>query len=119
VDDHPVLREGVASMIEMETDMVVVGEAGDGVEALVRFRELRPDVTLMDVQMPGMDGVEAIRAIRGEFPEARIIVLTTYTGDARVFQALQAGAAAYLLKSTLRRELLDTIRAVYNKALPT
>lgn len=106
-------------MIQQETDMLVVGEAADGIEAIVRFRELQPDVTLMDVQMPGMDGVEAIKAIRSEFAEARIIVLTTYTGDARVFQALQAGAAGYLLKSTLRRELLDMIRAVYNKAPST
>lgn len=117
VDDHPVLREGVASMIQLETDMVVVGEAADGEEAVVRFRELRPDVTLMDLEMPGVNGVDAIRMIRGEFAGARIICLTTYTGDTQVFQALKAGAAAYLLKSTLRRELLDTIRAVYNKGL--
>jgi DNA-binding NarL/FixJ family response regulator len=115
VDDHPVLREGVASMIQLETDMLVVGEAGDGAEAVLRFRELLPDVTLMDLEMPGVNGVDAIRMIRSEFADARIIGLTTYTGDAQVFRALKAGAAAYLLKSTLRRELLDTIRAVYNK----
>jgi DNA-binding NarL/FixJ family response regulator len=91
VDDHPVLRDGVASIIEGEADMVLVGEARDGAEAIVRFRELRPDVTLMDLQMPGMGGVEAIKAIRAEYSDARIVVLTTYDGDAQAVRALKAG----------------------------
>jgi DNA-binding NarL/FixJ family response regulator len=113
VDDHPVLREGVASIIEGEADMVLVGEARDGAEAIVRFRELRPDVTLMDVQMPGMGGVEAIKAIRAEHPDARIVVLTTYDGDTQAVRALKAGAIGYLLKSSLRTEMLDAIRNVH------
>ena len=113
VDDHPVLREGVASIIEGEADMVLVGEARDGAEAIVRFRELRPDVTLMDVQMPGMGGVEAIKAIRAEHPDARIVVLTTYDGDTQAVRALKAGAIGYLLKSSLRTEMLDAIHNVH------
>jgi DNA-binding NarL/FixJ family response regulator len=113
VDDHPVLREGVAAMLEDRADMVVVGEAQDGTEAIERFRELRPDVTLMDLQMPGMDGVEAIAAIRTEFPDARILVLTTYVGDVQAVRALKAGATGFLLKSGLRTEMLDAIRDVH------
>lgn len=113
VDDHPLLREGVASMINAEPDMQIVAEADSGAEAIKQFRSHRPDVTLMDLQMPGMNGVDAIRAIRGEFEDARIIVLTTYTGDVQVLQALKAGAAGYLLKSALRTELLNAIRAVH------
>jgi DNA-binding NarL/FixJ family response regulator len=113
VDDHPLLREGVASMINAEPDMQIVAEADGGAEAIKQFRSCRPDVTLMDLQMPGMNGVDAIKAIRGEFEDARIIVLTTYTGDVQVLQALKAGAAGYLLKSALRTELLNAIRAVH------
>jgi DNA-binding NarL/FixJ family response regulator len=113
VDDHPLLREGVASMINAEPDMQIVAEADRGAEAIKQFRSCRPDVTLMDLQMPGMNGVDAIKAIRGEFEDARIIVLTTYTGDVQVLQALKAGAAGYLLKSALRTELLNAIRAVH------
>jgi DNA-binding NarL/FixJ family response regulator len=113
VDDHPMLREGVASVLALQSDMVLVGEAENGAEAVARHRELRPDVTLMDLQMPGMTGLEAIEAIRAEFPAARIVVLTTYAGDVQALRALKAGATGYLLKSTLRRELLDTIRNVH------
>jgi DNA-binding NarL/FixJ family response regulator len=113
VDDHPLLREGVASMINAEPDMQLVAEADSGAEAIKQFRVQKPDVTLMDLQMPGMNGVDAIRAIREEFEDARIIVLTTYTGDVQVLQALKAGAAGYLLKSALRTELLNAIRTVH------
>ena len=113
VDDHPILREGVASILENQTDMRLVGEAGDGAQAIARFRELRPDVTLMDIQMPTMNGVEAIVAIRGEFPDARILVLTTYSGDVQAVRALKAGARGYLLKSSLRTEMLQAIRDVH------
>jgi len=113
VDDHPLFREGVAELIERQPDMILVGEASDGREAIQQFRAQRPDLTLMDLQMPEMNGIDAILAIRGEFPEARIVVLTTYTGDVQIVRALKAGAQAYLLKSMLRRELLDTIRAVH------
>src|SRR6201996_7710211 len=113
VDDHPLLREGVASMINAEPDMQIVAEADSGAEAIKHFRSYRPDVTLMDLQMPGMNGVDAIKAIRAEFDDARIIVLTTYTGDVQVLQALKAGAAGYLLKSSLRTELLNAIRVVH------
>lgn len=112
VDDHPLLREGVAAVLEAEPDIQVVGEAADGRDAIEQFQRLRPDVVLMDLQMPGVDGVEAIGAIRALAPEARIIVLTTYAGDVRALSALRAGATGYLLKSSLRRELIDTIRAV-------
>jgi DNA-binding NarL/FixJ family response regulator len=112
VDDHPLLREGIAAVIAGQQDMVLVAEAATGREAIERFREHRPDVTLMDLQMPEMSGIDAIVAIRSEFPGARIIVLTTYTGDAQAVRAFQAGASGYLLKSMLRKELLDTIRAV-------
>ena len=113
VDDHPLVRAGIAALIADEPDMVLVGEAANGREAVEQFRAHRPDVTLMDLQMPQMTGLEAMAAIRAEFPEARIIVLTTYTGDVQVVRALQAGASGYLLKSTLRKELLAAIRAVH------
>lgn len=113
VDDHPALRDGVATMLEHEADITVVAEAANGAEAVERFEQSRPDVTLLDLQMPVMDGLEAITRIRAMAPAARIIVLTTYTGDVQAVQAMKAGAASYLLKSTLRRELLDAIRAVH------
>ena len=113
VDDHPLLREGIAAVIEGQSDMQLAGEATNGREAIERYRALQPDVTLMDLRMPDMNGIEAITVIRNEFPSARIIVLTTYTGDAQALGALKAGAAAYLLKSMLRKELLDTIRTVH------
>jgi len=114
VDDHPMLREGLAAVIEAQTDMELVGEAATGREAIESFRKLRPDVTLMDLQMPDMNGIDAINAIRGEFPNARIVVLTTYKGDVQALRALKAGAAGYLLKSMLRKELLETIRVVHS-----
>ena len=113
VDDHPLLREGIAGLVGAQPDMTLVGEATNGREAIQQFRTHRPDVTLMDLQMPEMNGHDAMIAIRGEFPDARIIVLTTYTGDVQALRALKAGARAYLLKNTLRKELLDTIRAVH------
>ena len=113
VDDHPLLREGVAALIGNQTDMELIAEASNGREALEQFRTHRPDITLMDLQMPEMSGIDAMSAIRGEFPDARIIVLTTHAGDALVSRALKAGARAYLLKGLLRKELLDTIRAVH------
>jgi DNA-binding NarL/FixJ family response regulator len=113
VDDHPLLREGVAALIGNQTDMELIAEASNGREALEQFRRHRPDITLMDLQMPEMSGIDAMSAIRGEFPDARIIVLTTHAGDALVSRALKAGARAYLLKGLLRKELLDTIRAVH------
>jgi len=112
VDDHPILREGVAAILEDRPDMLLVGEARDGVEAIVQFRDLHPDVTLMDLQMPGMGGVEAIKAIRHEHPNACIVVLTTYDGDVQAVRALKAGAMGYLLKSSLRTEMLDAIVSV-------
>jgi DNA-binding NarL/FixJ family response regulator len=113
VDDHPLLREGIAALIATEEDMELIGEASNGREALDLFRDFHPDITLMDLQMPEMNGIDAIGAIRGEFPDARIIVLTTQPGDVQVSRALKAGARAYLLKGMLRKELLDTIRAVH------
>lgn len=113
VDDHQLLREGIAAVLERQADMTLVGEAGSGSEAIEAFRRLRPDVTLMDLRMPDMSGIDAIAAIRAEFPHARIIVLTTYTGDAQAAAALKAGAAGYLLKNLVRRELIETIRAVH------
>lgn len=112
VDDHPLLREGIAGVLAGEPDMELVGEASNGREAVAAFRACMPDVTLMDLQMPEVGGVEAIAQIRKEFPAARIIVLTTYSGDVQAVHALRAGAQGYLLKSSLRKELLDTIRAV-------
>lgn len=112
-DDHPVVREGLAAMLNRRADITVVGEAGTGREALALYRREEPDVTLMDLRMPEMGGVEAIAAIRVEFPGARFIVLTTYDGDEDIARALKAGAQAYLLKDTPRDELLDAIRAVH------
>jgi DNA-binding NarL/FixJ family response regulator len=113
VDDHPILRQGIAALIADEPDMTLVAEATNGREAIQQFRAHRPDVTLMDLQMPEMNGLDAMIAIRGEFADARIIVLTTYAGDVQARRALQAGARAYLLKNSLHKELLDTIRAVH------
>src|SRR5580700_8767344 len=121
VDDHPVLRQGIAGLVGGQADMSMVAEASNGREAIQQFRAHHPDVTLMDLQMPEMNGLDAMIAIRGEFPEARIIVLTTYAGDVQVLRALKAGARAYLLKNSLHKELLETIRAVRagKKALST
>ena len=114
VDDHEIVRDGIASLVGTQSDMELIAEACDGREAVEQFRKHHPDITLMDLQMPNVCGIDAINAIRGEFPEARIIVLTTYAGDVQVKRALQAGAQGYLLKGLLRKELLDTIRAVHN-----
>jgi DNA-binding NarL/FixJ family response regulator len=113
VDDHQLLREGIAAVLEGQPDMVLVGQASNGREAIEGFRQYRPDVTLMDLRMPDMSGIEAITAIRAEFPNARIIVLTTYAGDVQAAGALKAGASGYLLKNLVRKELLETIRAVH------
>jgi DNA-binding NarL/FixJ family response regulator len=112
VDDHPLLREGIAAVLEGEKDMELVGEASNGREAIERYRELRPDVTLMDLQMPEMDGVAATIAIRAEWSDARIVMLTTYRGDAQALRALKAGASGYLLKSMISTELTEAIRSV-------
>lgn len=113
VDDHALLREGIAPLVANQSDLELVAEAANGREAIELFRKHRPDVTLMDLQMPEMSGIDAINGIRGEFPDAQIIVLTTHGGDVHVARALQAGSRAYLLKSLLRKELIDTIRAVH------
>lgn len=113
VDDHPLLREGIAALVNAERDMKLVAEASNGREGIEQFRLHRPDVVLMDIQMPGVNGVEAISLIQAEFPGARIIVLTTYSGDAQVLTALRAGARGYILKGQVHRELLETIRAVH------
>ena len=113
VDDHPLFREGIATLLAGQPDLTLIAEASDGREAIDQFRRHRPDVTLMDLQMPELNGVDAMAAIHDEFPSARIIVLTTYVGDALVLRALKAGARAYLLKSLLRKELLETIRLVH------
>ena len=120
VDDHPILRQGIAALISDQPDLQLVGQASNGLEAIEQFRLHRPDVMLMDLQMPGMNGIDAMSAIRGEFPDARFVVLTTYTGDVQIVRALKAGARAYLLKSLLHRELLETIRSVHagNKRIP-
>jgi DNA-binding NarL/FixJ family response regulator len=113
VDDHPLLRQGIASLIADEPDMMLVAEAANGREAIQQFRAHRPDVTLMDLQMPEMNGLDAMTAILGEAPDARIIVLTTYSGDVQAMRAIKAGARAYLLKNSLHKELLGAIRAVH------
>jgi DNA-binding NarL/FixJ family response regulator len=113
VDDHPMLREGIAAVLASEPDMVLAAEASNGREAIEQFRTHRPDVTLMDVQMPEVNGIDAILKIREEFPDARIIVLTTYGGDAQAARAFKAGASGYLLKNMVRKELIDTIRTVH------
>ncbi len=114
VDDHPVVRQGIAGLVGIQTDMSLVGEASNGRDAIQQFRTHRPDITLMDLQMPGMNGIDALIAIRNEFSDAKVIVLTTYAGDTQILRALKAGAQAYLLKNTLHRDLLDTIRAVHS-----
>jgi DNA-binding NarL/FixJ family response regulator len=113
VDDHPIVRQGIAGLVAIHSDMSLVAEASNGREAIQQFRAHHPDITLMDLQMPEMGGLDAMIVIRGEFPEARIIVLTTYAGDAQILRALKAGARAYLLKNSLHKELLETIRAVH------
>jgi len=113
VDDHSLLRKGIAALVNAEPDMKLIAEASNGQEAIESFRLHRPDVTLMDIQMPSFNGIEAIARIQSEFPDARIIVLSTYTGDAQVVKALRAGARAYILKGHVHRELLETIRAVH------
>jgi DNA-binding NarL/FixJ family response regulator len=114
VDDHPIFRQGITSLLADHSDIQLVAEASSGLEAIRQFRAYNPDVTLMDLQMAEMNGLDAIISIRGEFPEARIIVLTTYSGDVQVLRALKAGAHAYLLKNTLHKDLVDTIRAVHS-----
>jgi DNA-binding NarL/FixJ family response regulator len=120
VDDHALLRKGIAALVNAEPDMKLIAEASNGHEALESFRLHRPDVTLMDIQMPGFNGIEAIDYILSEFPDAHIIVLTTYTGDVQVLRALKAGARGYVLKGHVHRELLETIRAVHagQKGIP-
>ena len=114
VDDHPLLREGIAALIANQSDLKLVAEAGNGRDAITQFRAHQPDVVLMDLQMPEMSGIDAIIAIRSEFPDARIIVLTTYAGDVLAQRALKAGAQAYILKNNVRKELLETIRIVHS-----
>jgi len=113
VDDHPIVRQGIAGLLAVQPDMALVAEAANGREAIQQFRAHRPDITLMDLRIPEINGLDAIIAIRGEFPDARIIVLTTYTGDVQVLRAMKAGAQGYLLKNLMDKELLDTIRAVH------
>lgn len=114
VDDHPLLRKGIAALVNIEPDLKLIAEASNGQEAVEAFRSYQPDVTLMDLQMPGLDGIEAISRIRNEFPDARIVVFTTYSGDVQVLRALRAGARGYILKGNVHKELLDTIRAVHS-----
>lgn len=113
VDDHPMVRDGIAFAIQQQNDMELIAEAANGLEALVAFRQHRPDVTLMDLQMPEMGGVEAISAIRAEFPNAKIVILTTYSGDVQASRALKVGAIGYVLKGMFRTDLINTIRAVH------
>jgi DNA-binding NarL/FixJ family response regulator len=113
VDDHPLMREGIAAMIKSQADMLLVAEAGDGRDAIQTFREHQPDVTLMDIRLPGMSGIDTMIAIRSEFPEARILILTTFEGDAEIQRALRAGARGYMLKSMPPGELLAGIREVH------
>ena len=112
-DDHALLRQGIAALVDLEPDLELVAQASTGREAIEQFRRHRPDITLMDLQMPDISGIEAIIAIRGEFPDARIVVLTTYAGDVQVARALKAGARGYLLKGNVHTDLLETIRAVH------
>ncbi|WP_313342211.1 response regulator transcription factor [Stenotrophomonas sp.] len=112
IDDHPLIRQGIASMLEVEPDMVVVGEAADAHSGMEQFRRLLPDIALVDLQMPGVGGIELTRRLRAEFPQARVVILTTYRGDANARDALAAGACGYLLKSSLRGELIDALRRV-------
>jgi DNA-binding NarL/FixJ family response regulator len=113
VDDHALLRKGIAALVNAEPDMKLVGEASNGQEAIEKFRQYRPDVTLMDLQLPDLNGTEVMIRIQSEFPQARVVVLTTYTGDVQVLRALRAGARGYILKGHVHRELLETIRAVH------
>lgn len=113
VDDHPLMREGIHAVLQRQPDMAVVGEATNGMEAVERHAELRPDVTLMDLQMPRMDGLRAMQGIRERFPKARLLVLTTYQGDIQAWRALKAGASGYLVKTALRTSLLEAIRTVH------
>lgn len=113
VDDHPLLREGMTAVLAAQPDLQVVGEAADGLQALQAYRTLRPDLVLLDLQLPGLGGIEVIVALRKEFPQARIVVVTASRGDVQAVRALEAGASGYLLKSGLRREVVDTVRAVY------
>jgi DNA-binding NarL/FixJ family response regulator len=113
VDDHPLVRDGIAGLVGIQTDMTLVAQAANGRDAIQQFRTHRPDITLMDLQMPEMNGLDALIAIRTEFPEARVIMLTTYEGDVHILRALRAGAQGYLLKNTLHSDLLGTIRAVH------
>jgi two-component system, NarL family, response regulator len=118
VDDHPVVRNGIGQIIDLQSDMEVVASAATGEEAVSQFRQHKPDITLMDLQLPGMSGLEAIKEIRSAFRQARIIVLTMYQGDEDIFRALDAGAATYLLKDTLSHDLIRTIREVYDGQSP-
>ena len=120
VDDHPLLREGIAFLVKSQQDMELVAEASDGEEAIEQFRRHRPDITLMDIRMPNLNGTEAISRIRNEFPDARIIVLSTYAGDVQVLRAIKAGARGYIVKGHVHRELLDAIRSVHagHKRIP-
>ena len=113
VDDHPIFRQGIAALIATQEDMALIAAASNGSDAIQQFRRFRPDITLMDLQMPEMNGVATIIALRQDFPSAKVIVLTTYAGDVQIANALKAGAQAYLLKTAFHMELLDTIRAVY------
>jgi DNA-binding NarL/FixJ family response regulator len=120
VDDHPLLREGIAALVNAEPDMELVAEASNGEEAIKQFRLHHPDITLMDIQMPNMNGTEAISRIRSEFPNAKIIVLSTYSGDVQVLRAIKAGARGYIVKGYVHRELLEAIRSVHagHKRIP-